>query len=248
MGRALKLLNVNFSSVAVDRVTFEEPVPCTGIELNQSTITVDKAEGTVTLTATLTPADTTDQVIWSSSNENVATVDGGVVTVHGIGTATITATCGEQTDTASVTQTTIKAQYDFAKYDGKYPSGVNVTGGDIIGLSTDASASAGGQAYHNEDDLRVRGNDSIIECVRVPYGATLMKFTSTDSDTVTINMVYFVDTSVLFTDDNIKYPDYTRRPTNVKNTTGTEVEYGEAFIFRTNSTETMARVGYIYFE
>lgn len=248
MGYALKLQNVNFSSVAVDRVTFGDEIPCTGIELSQSTITVEKAEGTVQLTATVTPANTTDQVIWSSSNENVATVADGLVTVHGIGTATITATCGAQTDTASVTQTTIKAQYDFARYDGKYPGTLSITGGTILGLSSDVAASTGGQAYHNADDLRVRGNDDNIECVRVPYGATIMKFTSTDENTVTINMIYFVDTNTLLTDSEINYPEYTRRPTSVKNTTGTEVEYGEAFIFRTNSTETMARVGYIYFE
>ncbi len=66
-------------------------VPATGIELDQSAVTLDKGE-TVTLTATITPADTTDGYIWSSSNPAVATVVNGVVTAVGAGNATITVT------------------------------------------------------------------------------------------------------------------------------------------------------------
>ena len=45
---------------------------------------------TATLQAAITPEDATDQeVLWKSDNEEVATVDGGVVTAHKAGNATI---------------------------------------------------------------------------------------------------------------------------------------------------------------
>lgn len=45
-----------------------------------------------TLTATLTPEDTTVPITWTSSNEKIATVDNGIVTAKKAGKATITAT------------------------------------------------------------------------------------------------------------------------------------------------------------
>ena len=77
------------------------PVPCTGITLSESTLSFTSGDP-VTLTATVAPADTTDAVVWTSSNPSVATVNNGVVTPVGEGNATITATCGSQTATCSV--------------------------------------------------------------------------------------------------------------------------------------------------
>ena len=58
-----------------------------------------------TLTATTTPADAT--VVWSSSDENVITVNAGTVNAVAVGTATVTA----KNDTATATCTvTVKAQ------------------------------------------------------------------------------------------------------------------------------------------
>ena len=79
-----------------------QPVPCTGISLDQTSITF--ADSTpVTLVATLEPANTTDPVVWTSSNASVASVSNGVVTPTGNGTATITATCGNYSVTCAVT-------------------------------------------------------------------------------------------------------------------------------------------------
>lgn len=249
MGYALKLNNVDFSSVAVDHVTFIETVHCTGITLNQSTITVVKAEGTAQLVATLTPSDTTDQVIWSSSNENVATVTGGVVTVHGIGTATITATCGEQSATAIVNQTTIKAQYDFKIVTGVYPTSVTVSGDDkILSLANDSGQSAGGQSYTNTDSLRIRnGNLNDFECIKVPYGATVVKFATTDGNRHSVNIMQRVDTNTLIIDSDIQYPKYLSQDTFIYSDTGKTVAYGTGIVFKGQS-ENVAYVDYVYFE
>jgi uncharacterized protein YjdB len=67
-------------------------IPVTGISLNQSSLI--KAKGsTNTLMATVSPNDATDKrVLWSSSNNNVATVDNaGNVTVIGKGQAVVKA-------------------------------------------------------------------------------------------------------------------------------------------------------------
>ncbi len=59
------------------------------------------------LTATVTPSDATNKaVVWSSSNQAVATVDAaGKVTARGVGTATITCETvdGGKTATCAVT-------------------------------------------------------------------------------------------------------------------------------------------------
>lgn len=52
-----------------------EPVAVTGVSLNESSATI-QTEGTLQLTATVTPSDATDKnVTWSSSNDSIAHVD-----------------------------------------------------------------------------------------------------------------------------------------------------------------------------
>lgn len=83
--------NVNWMYVTVE---VDEEIPCTGITLNKSALNFTSA-GQQTITVTLTPADTTDTLVWSSNNPSVATVSNGVVTAYANGSATITAKCGE---------------------------------------------------------------------------------------------------------------------------------------------------------
>ena len=77
-------------------------VECTGISLNNSTLTFATGS-TQTLSATVTPSNCTQPVTWSSNAQGVATVSNGVVTPVGNGTATITATCGSHSATCTVT-------------------------------------------------------------------------------------------------------------------------------------------------
>lgn len=80
-------------------------IPCTGITLDKTELTFN-GEGAQTITATVTPSDTTDTVVWVSSAPNVAsiTVDGNVCAVHSVsnGNAVITVTCGDYSATCSV--------------------------------------------------------------------------------------------------------------------------------------------------
>ena len=80
-------------------------------------VTLDKTElnlkidATETLTATVLPEDATDNsVTWTSSNEDVATVEDGVVTAKAFGKAVITATAGSVTAECSVNVTAEPAE------------------------------------------------------------------------------------------------------------------------------------------
>ena len=85
-------------------VTVTKPVvPVSGISLDFPSATV-AVGSTVTLTATVEPANATDKTVtWSSSNSAVASVAGGVVTAVAVGTATITAKAGQFTATCEIT-------------------------------------------------------------------------------------------------------------------------------------------------
>ena len=79
------------------------PKPAESITLNKSELTLTVG-GNETLTATVTPTDTTDTVVWSSESDAVATVDShGNVNAVGVGETKITATAGEQKATCEVT-------------------------------------------------------------------------------------------------------------------------------------------------
>ncbi|MDE5567464.1 MAG: Ig-like domain-containing protein, partial [Muribaculaceae bacterium] len=80
------------------------PVTASDITLNVSDLSL-LVGATDKLTATVEPANTTDATItWKSDNEDVVTVSAeGVITAISVGTATITATCGEVSATCQVT-------------------------------------------------------------------------------------------------------------------------------------------------
>ena len=79
------------------------PKPATNITLNKSELTMTAGGSDTSLIATVTPIDSTDKVVWSSSKTDVATVDAtGKVTAVAPGEATITATAGTKTATCKV--------------------------------------------------------------------------------------------------------------------------------------------------
>lgn len=96
--------NVSYVPTGLSGSTLTIVNPCTGITLDKDTLTIARGE-TATLTATVEPADTTNTIVWSSENDNIATVENGVVTAVGLGETTITAACGDKTASCKVTVT-----------------------------------------------------------------------------------------------------------------------------------------------
>lgn len=78
-------------------------IEATAIALDQTELEMEQYKY-IKLVATLTPADATTEVVWTSSNDKVATVENGLVTIVAAeGTATITATAGTVSATCEVT-------------------------------------------------------------------------------------------------------------------------------------------------
>ena len=76
-------------------ITGTAGIPATGITLDATSKELEIGKA-LTLTASVTPEYTTDAISWTSSNEEIATVDDeGNVTAKHAGRATITATIGE---------------------------------------------------------------------------------------------------------------------------------------------------------
>jgi len=87
--------------------------PAQSITLDQSELILKTGENGV-LTASVDPSDSTDSVIWSSTDSTVVTVDEtGRITAAGPGTATITATAGNVSASCTVT---VKELFKFKSY------------------------------------------------------------------------------------------------------------------------------------
>lgn len=114
MGKALVIPDCSFVHT-IGQVTFAD-IHCTSISLDVDTLTIPKT-GTATILPTVTPENTTDVIVWSSSDDSIASVANGVVTAKTEGTATITATCGNYSASCAVTVITnkvfVKAEYMF---------------------------------------------------------------------------------------------------------------------------------------
>jgi len=106
VGYTVTLKDTNACIKAFTTISDGEPtVTVTGVSLDKENITI-KEEETATLVATVLPEDATNQnIIWSSSDEDVATVANGVITGVSEGTATIKVKTeeGNFEDTCTVT-------------------------------------------------------------------------------------------------------------------------------------------------
>ena len=100
---AIGAFNVTIGQELIDAFNdaWVQKIPATGITLSAASLsfTVGTSQA---LTATVEPSDSTDTVVWSSSNPAVATVSNGVVTPVANGDCVITATAGSVSASCSV--------------------------------------------------------------------------------------------------------------------------------------------------
>lgn len=97
-------ITATLDGVVSNEIEITVNVPATGITLDKSSAEM-KVGDELTLTATVQPEGSTDEVVWTSSDENIATVENGKVVAKKAGTVTITAKAGDKTATCSITVT-----------------------------------------------------------------------------------------------------------------------------------------------
>lgn len=86
------------------KVGQNRPIPCTNIAFETTDLTASIDEGHVALHPSLSPSNATDHRLrWTTSDPTIATVNGGYVTLHGIGKVLITVTsCDGSNATATI--------------------------------------------------------------------------------------------------------------------------------------------------
>ena len=150
-----------------------EPIPCTAITLDKSTLSFTTSSAQ-TLTATVTPTNTTDTVEWSVSPTGICTVENGVVTPVTNGNCVITAKCGEQTATCNVTVSGITTQYTITN---------NLTNCVTSNITTTAEENS------SYSTTITANNGYTLDNVTVTMGGTDITNTSVSNGVITINSV-----------------------------------------------------------
>ena len=190
MAKTIVIGGANYTSNALDKVSFSGSVPCTGIEFEESSYSLTDYTP-VTIEYTLTPADTTDTLTWSSSDDDVVTIENGIITAVGLGSATITATCGTQTATATVSVSLAYVpKYELGMYNhtnnSTYVSNGSSVTNRIMCMGSGAQASeyiipAGSQGYEN------------VHCIKLPKNTASVTVSFS-----TTTKLYYGDAPILY--------------------------------------------------
>lgn len=198
MAKALVIKGANFSVNKLTTVTLDNAVSCTGISLDNATLSLDAIGATDTLSATVAPSNCTELVFWESSNPSVVSVSNGVVTAVQLGTATITATCGSFSATCVVT---VSVAPDFVFVAGYIPERRTSTGpAATTGKKTDetnhnhilAQNSADTSIYPVESKSDVDTSPWRFVPISIPNGATGIKIsTANETTTIKTRMLFF---------------------------------------------------------
>ncbi|MGM9830999.1 MAG: Ig domain-containing protein [Paludibacteraceae bacterium] len=80
-------------------------IPATNITLDQTSLSMEQYKNTIALNVTVEPANSTDEVVWTTSDATIATINKGIITALKEGNVTLTATAGEKSATCELTVT-----------------------------------------------------------------------------------------------------------------------------------------------
>ena len=150
----------------------------TDITLDRNELVLTAGGETATLTATVLPEEATDKTVtWSSSAENVATVENGVVTPLAEGTAIITAKAGNYSAQCQVSVSVPEDAIDLTKFKfrfnnvgadkdlGDNPPILNAVGNNVYYLEAPTQAVIG---FHSTT-LTITAPDDIKDEFEVVY-------------------------------------------------------------------------------
>ena len=184
----------------------KDAIPATGITLSQTTLsfTNDKP---VTLIAIVEPADTTNTVVWTSSDYTVANVNNGVVTPLDNGNCIITATAGNVSTTCNVNISglVIKTWSDTAT------NSINNVTGEV--------STTGGDAY-------------LSRLIRIPDDTTLVTLSNINGASYTWKEVHVYDENKAYLGQ--KRDNGSVNPTSVAKSEFPDMKYIRATAFPNN--------------
>ena len=203
MSKALVIKNVDFSTNKIETDVFSDIVPCTGIVVTPSEISFSEIGDTQELTIIKTPANTTEAVQITSSDQSVCTVSNGVVTCVGYGTATITVTCGEASDTCSVEL--VSAEIEAVWQVGHQATYTSSGGGTMFIITNNADTyifAAQDIKSGSQNSSEVFQTSHYIEALRVPSGCTTIHVVMNDYIGNAMQVTWYDSTSK-------PYPDFT---------------------------------------
>lgn len=162
--------DIYFNFDVVSSVAPPAEVPATGITLTQSAATLDVGEA-LQLAATPQPANTTDAVVWTTSDPAVASVDQtGKVTGLAEGVATITATAGSVSATCALTVQTPEQPHTFVLSQSELTLGVNDT--VRIYALYDGEKLEEGPAWSSADESIARVGNRYCDVKGIALGTT----------------------------------------------------------------------------
>ena len=184
----VQVTNANNAQIQI-KISFSNPT--TSVTVSPESVTLAPT-GTQALTTTVLPANNTDTLIYSSSNEEVATVsDSGVITAVAVGTATITATSGEFSDTCEVTVEL--PQYPYITVETEEISGY--TGQNEVlefsyGNLSNLNIVSDDEEVATLDEPVVDGHEGLIQVNYVGAGTTTIKFNDGETmlDSVSVSV------------------------------------------------------------
>ena len=210
MSKALVITGADFSTNKLTTVELYGNIPCTGVSLSQDTISFSNYTP-VTITATKTPANTTYALSWSSSDVTVATVNEGIVTPVGLGTCTITATCGNQTATATITVAIVYIpSYAFAQLAYNSSNGILAYTQNYNYLCVKGT---GDQKTEKALAVSATAITGGVYGIKLPMNTDKIKLTLTNRDNIKNNewgaIIYWTLDEAL----SPTYPDYIKRVT-----------------------------------
>ena len=163
-------------------------VAVTDVSLNKTATSIEQGQ-TETLTATVQPANATNQNIsWSSSDESVAKVADGVVTALNAGTATITVTTedGNKTATCNVTVTAPAAPIEVTGISLKTTTEIAIGGTETLTVTYDpVDANTGKEVTWSSSDETVAKVDANGKVTGLKAGTATITATSKTKSSIT---------------------------------------------------------------
>jgi len=157
----------------------------TSITLSDTSITANYGDSVKNITATILPDDATNKTItWSSSNNNVATVNEGAITFLDLGTTSIVATANDGSGISGTCAVTVK-ESDGYKIKVNIPEHVSVSyyKTQQYDKETPTTITDGGYVYSTDSDKGykiINGDGQVNLLITVDDGYT---YTLSESDT-----------------------------------------------------------------